>query len=178
MLKKIYDVNVFDDSSIKAMIIELEKYRDDLSHKMDMLIRRLNEEGVHYAKIYISQMDWYGTLGWISSQINSFYDATSHKGVIKIDDSRAAFVEFGTGIVGSTSPHPGELFGWEYNTMGHGASGWLYPTTERDPNPNKTIRNGKLYAWTAGMPSRPFMYDAGIHLELVVDQIAREVFGA
>ena len=176
MLKRIYEVNVFDDASISNIIRELENYRDELEMKMHILMSRLTDEGIEYAKIYIGQMDWYGTLGWISSQINGYYDATTHRGVIKCDDSRAMFVEFGTGIVGSTHPHPGNLFGWIYDVNGHGVGGWWYPTKANDPNPNKKEYNGQLYAWTAGMPSRPFMYDTGVHLELVIDKIAREIF--
>ncbi len=35
-----------------------------------------------------------------------------------------------------------------------------------DPNPYKSVSaNGKLYAWTKGMPSRPFMYNTAKKIE-------------
>lgn len=72
----------------------------------------------------------------------------------------ASFVEYGTGIIGSTNPHPKVPDDWEYDVNNHGMSGWWYPTTESDPNPTKTkTKNGNFIAFTRGIPSRPFMYD-------------------
>lgn len=79
---------------------------------------------------------------------------------ISVNNDYAVFVEYGTGIVGDSFQHPkANEYGWIYDINSHGESGWYYPTTESDPNPYKWVSpQGGLYAWTRGMPSRPFMY--------------------
>lgn len=176
MLKKIYDVNVFDDSSMKKMVNELIIYREKILNKFNELMAMYTGYGQAEVKARIISYDLNGTLGWLSSQVESTYDGSQKLGIIKISDSRAAFVEYGTGIQGSTHPHP-EAF-WIYDTNGHGDKGWWYPSKADDPNPYKKEINGKLYAWTKGMPSRPFMYDAGRYLYLYLDEFAEKVFGA
>lgn len=73
----------------------------------------------------------------------------------------AIFVEYGTGVVGESNPHPQpSRNGWVYDINEHGDSGWWYPSRESDPNPTRTMtKSGDWIAWTSGMPSRPFMYD-------------------
>lgn len=69
------------------------------------------------------------------------------------------FFEYGTGIKGSTNPHPKPPAGWIYDSNGHGNDGWWYPTTESDPNPYKwRDPSGQLRGWTRGKVSRPFIY--------------------
>lgn len=81
------------------------------------------------------------------------------------------YVEFGTGLVGSGSPHPkASMEGWVYNTehidsLGRISSGWVYPSRPDDPNPNKWVgKDGQLYAFTKGQESRPFMYETWRYL--------------
>lgn len=70
------------------------------------------------------------------------------------------FFEYGTGVMGASSPHPDPFTPWEYDVNGHGESGWWYPTDDTDPNPYKwTDDSGQLRAWTRGKISRPFVYD-------------------
>lgn len=94
-----------------------------------------------------------------SDLINTISYKLTTKGVtIRVGASYSAFVEYGTGIVGATNtPHP-DMGTWDYDINNHGEKGWWYPTESPYPNqPTRTI-NGKLYAWTKGEPSRPFMY--------------------
>ena len=90
----------------------------------------------------------------------------------------AVYVEFGTGIKGEGSPHPDTaILGWKYDINQHGELGWWYPTDNADPNPYKyTAKNGTTYAWTRGMPSRPFMYETAQMLRASVVPVARSVF--
>lgn len=57
----------------------------------------------------------------------------------------AAFIEYGTGIVGSTNPHP--EFPWQYDVNDYGTDGWFY-----------LDKDGKVH-WTMGTKAKPFMYD-------------------
>lgn len=63
--------------------------------------------------------------------------------LIMVGEEYGAFVEYGTGIVGSNNPHPHP---WAYDVNAHGDDGWIYKGAD-----------GKRH-WTAGQPSRPFMY--------------------
>ena len=76
----------------------------------------------------------------------------------------APFIEFGFGAVGGHNPHPvPSLAGWKYDINKHGESGWWY---------NK----GGEWHWSGGQPSKPFMYETGKDLRLLVPKIAKEVF--
>jgi hypothetical protein len=57
----------------------------------------------------------------------------------------AAFIEYGTGIVGAGQPHP--KFPWAYDVNDYGTDGWLYLDS-----------NNKLH-WTMGTKAKPYMYD-------------------
>lgn len=61
--------------------------------------------------------------------------------------SIAKAVEYGTGIVGSTSEANGiaESDGWQYDVNGHGEQGWFYK------------KNGNLY-WSKGFEGRLIYY--------------------
>ena len=88
--------------------------------------------------------------------------------VIYTDCPWAAYVEFGTGVVGEKSPHPNKsMAGWKYDVNSHGEAGWYY------------FKDGEWH-WTNGMISRPFMYETGQQLRNmgVISRIAKEVFGS
>lgn len=116
---------------------------------IDELCNRLKSKMIEYLVLY--------GLG-DSNLVNEILVLKTKNGVVLTAGADyAMFVEYGTGIVGATNPHPHP---WAYDINGHGDNGWYYPTTDDDPNPNKHVYNGQLYAWTKGMPSRPFMYKA------------------
>ncbi|MDO5549306.1 MAG: hypothetical protein Q4F79_12580 [Eubacteriales bacterium] len=125
-------------------------------------------------------MDDRGTLGWVESAIDSeTVERTGMRfiGGIVCHDEKAAFVEMGTGFIGAGHPHEIAVrLGWRYDINSHGAAGWWYPTTSSDPNPHKREIDGRLYAWTAGMPARPFMHDAYKNLKRDLKTTAKEVF--
>lgn len=53
--------------------------------------------------------------------------------------------EFGTGIVGSNSPHVDEMLaksGWKYDVNNHGEKGWIYPKQDGS------------FGWTKGQPAQ------------------------
>lgn len=92
--------------------------------------------------------------------LNSIDVKVDKNGVeIKIGCDYAVFIEYGTGIVGSTNPHPNP----KKNNWIYGNGGWWYPTTEviqqRYPNQITNYYNGTLYAFTRGQKSKPFLYD-------------------
>src|SRR5690554_2123449 len=82
---------------------------------------------------------------------NGFYISTFGSNYSAED--YAMYVEFGTGIVGTGmseekkgKPHPkASESGWNYDVNEHGESGWTYPTSADDPNPNKWQDEDGIY---------------------------------
>jgi len=159
--------------NIEAALKQLDNYKQSLEAKVTALVRRLVEDGVNIAKAQVIDLGAFETFE-LASSIDGMMYVEENKGIIFTDCPYAAYVEFGTGVVGKGEPHP--KFPWAYDINNHGDSGWWYPTDETDPNPHKHTYNGQLYAWTKGMPSRPFMYNTSVELRDKLTQIAKEVF--
>ena len=58
----------------------------------------------------------------------------------------ATYAEYGTGIVGSKTPHTDPVMAWTYDMNNHGYSGWWYRSIAGVPT------------FTIGIPSQPFMF--------------------
>ena len=148
---------------INRAIRDLKRYKRELNKKVSLLIKTLTDYGVDVAKAQIRELGaWY--TGELESSITGYFSPTVGAGVIKAGSPYAVFVEFGTGIVGQTSPHP-DPKDWQYDINKHGEDGWIY-FNERD---------GRWH-WTKGVESRPFMYNTAKELEMECMRIAKEVF--
>lgn len=156
-------------NGIQRAINEITRYRNELKQKANKLVRDLVSEGASLARSECPVRT-----GNLYNSIVEEFDSTENKGYIRVNCPYAVYVEMGTGIRGEQSPHPDKSvigFDFDYDRNGHGAGGWWYPTDASDPNPTKyTAKDGQMYAWTAGMPSRPFMYNAAKQLK---DKIRR-----
>lgn len=155
--------------SFRKLAKDIRKYRHSLQDKCEEFAYRMAEEGVKIAQMKILSFDAVMT-GELLSSMNLEAGNIVSNGAsyyIYTDCDWAAFVEFGTGVVGKSNPHPDTgLVGWKYDTNDHGESGWWY------------YYDGEWH-WTKGMPSRPFMYETAQELidMNVILRIAREVFG-
>lgn len=153
-------------SEVRNAIKEVQKYKENLNYKCKVFAERLAEEGVALARIKVSEKDAIYT-GELLSSIKAEYGGSSAEGAtwyIYTDCDWAIYVEFGTGVVGSQSPHPDtSLVNWKYDVNSHGESGWYY------------YKDGEWH-WTKGMPSRPFMYETGRDLGQIIQMVAKEVF--
>lgn len=148
---------------INRAIRELQRYKKELNEKVSRLIETLTDYGVDVAKAQVRELGaWY--TGELESSITGYFSPTVGVGVIKAGSPYAVYVEFGTGIVGQTSPHP-DPKDWQYDINKHGEDGWIY-FNERDDR----------WHWTKGFESRPFMYNTARELEKECVRIAREVF--
>lgn len=160
-------------SNLDIAIKAVEDYKKTLPKKVTEIIRRLVAEGQNIAKSQVIDLGAFDTFQ-LANSINGMVYAKDNRGIIFTDCPYAAYVEFGTGVVGKDNPHP--KYPWVYDLNNHGKAGWFYPTDEADPNPNKHEYNGQWYAWTKGMPSRPFMYLTSNELREKLQSIVREVF--
>lgn len=148
---------------INRAIRELQRYKKELNEKVSRLIETLTDYGVDVAKAQVRELGaWY--TGELESSITGYFSPTVGVGVIKAGSPYAVYVEFGTGIVGQTSPHP-DPKDWQYDINKHGEDGWIY-FNERDDR----------WHWTKGFESRPFMYNTARELEKECVRIAKEVF--
>ena len=156
-----------DPESIENAILEIENFEMHLKPAMLELIRQLAEKGVEVARAELVFFDdpAYRT-GALSESVQ--YKLNSDNAVLTAGEgleteygSYAMFVEYGTGIVGASAPHP-EANGYDYDVNSHGAHGWYYPA----PWGWVEAEDGTKLAWTQGMPSRPFMYNTMRDLEV------------
>ena len=174
MAKKKYNLDILSQSSIQTLKNDLMKYESGLSYKARRLAERLSELGVEIARVNLPELDAVFT-GELIGSIHSEYKSSTSKGAIFCvitDSDHAAFVEFGTGIVGMNHSYPFKLpegVKWKYTSgktirqISDGRYGWFY---EKDD---------KWY-FTEGMASRPFMYDTYIELMTIVEKTAKEIF--
>ena len=171
-LKPSYDLSI---SSIRQLQKDLQRYNDSLVFKARELAERLSEKGVEIARVQIADLDAIFTGELIQSLHSEYKGSTEYGAIFAVvtDSDHAAFVEFGTGIVGQQSPYPYELpegVTWEYASgktirqLADGRYGWFYP------------KDGQWY-FTEGMISRPFMYLTSLELQKEVVKIAKEIFG-
>lgn len=171
-MKKI-TVNVLDPKSVEKAIKQLNAYKKEVETKTTELAQRLTDLGAEIARIKIVEMGAYYS-GELLSGVSGYFSPTLNAGFIRVTSDHAAFVEFGTGVVGQSNPHRnGEylsLASWGYVTGSKifttkdGKVGWVYPTDDGG------------FRFTEGMPSRPFMYETALELERQYMQIAKEVF--
>lgn len=153
-----------DTKDINRAIKELKLFKTQFIEKCNRLVETLTDTGVEVARVEVQRLDaWY--TGELMNSIDSYYSPTYNVGIIKAGAYYAAYVEFGTGVVGSQSPHP-DPQDWQYDVNNHGDKGWVYYDDY----------SGK-FRWTKGFKSRPFMYNTARELEKQCEKIAREVFG-
>lgn len=176
MAKKIFKADL-SISSIRNLQKELEKYRDSLTYKCQLLAEKLSERGVEIARVQIADLDAIFTGELIQSLHSDYKDSNKYGAVFAVvtDSDHALFCEFGTGQRGKDSPYPYPLpegVSWDYATgktirqnSKTGAYYWFYPG-----------QDGKWH-YTEGMPSRPFMYLTSMELIREIPKIAKEVFG-
>ena len=154
-------------SGINRAIRELKQFQSDLEECCNELVRVLVEDGMTVAKMNVMSMNAVYT-GSLEDSIQGVFFPGERTGVIFADAPYALFVEYGTGIVGAGSPHPGaEGVEWDYDVNSHGEKGWVY-YAEVDGN--------KRFRWTAGQPSRPFMFETMRWLEANAPNIAGKAF--
>ena len=163
-----------DPKSIDSAIREVRKSKRKAEfYAAQALIQRLVDFGVEIVKVKIANLGAVSS-GSLLSGVDGYFSPMENLGFVKVSSDHAAFVEFGTGVVGQNSPHKnGEYLAraaWDYAsgskifTTKDGKVGWIYPT-----------KDGK-FRFTEGMESRPFMYQTALELQSKFPEIVKEVF--
>lgn len=163
------DLSVNGITQLKKELLNYKNYT--LQSKVELLTKRLAEQGVVTAKANVTSLDAIFT-GELINSIHTQYGGSA-KGTaifyVVADSEHAIYVELGTGIVGAKKPYKGKLpvmyaQGKTIHHTKNGKYGWFYQDA-----------NGDWY-FTEGMPSRPFMYETSLELMSIVVKTAKEVF--
>lgn len=139
---------VIDMNHVERGLAEFDKFSKDYEKAVEASTRECKERTKNKL---LENLGNYKLGG--SSLARSIYALPTHDGFeVGSYSGHADFVEFGTGTVGSNSPHPAPMENsWEYNIertpKAHENGGWWYYDD-----------NGKRH-WTKGQPSRPFIYN-------------------
>lgn len=170
---KTLHINVLSKQSINLAIRRLEEYKKEAETKTIALAQRLTDLGVEIVRMKIVELGAVDK-GDLLSSVGGYFSPLLNAGFVMVTSDHAAFVEFGTGIVGNATPHSNAEYlakaSWKYMvgekifTTKDGKVGWVYPTDDGG------------YRFTEGMPSRPFMYETALELERQFVQIAKGVF--
>jgi len=150
---------------IDQALTELRKFKFDFLKACNQMIEKLVIEGIGQAKMHIMA---YGAMdtGELVNSVDGFFNPGTRKGIVYANAGYAAFVEYGTGVVGAGASHPdARKDGWAYDVNNHGEKGWVYHS-DRDGN----------FHWTMGMPSRPFMYATAQRLRDKAPGFAEDLF--
>lgn len=156
------------ESSLKAAQRWVKSYADSLDSKLDDACRELAEVGEQSAKANAPRDH-----GLLAASIR--VQPASRKGYEVVADAvdgmghpYAAFVEFGTGVVGSGT-YPGELpgaYGYDsgQSPWAHEGDGWFYWS-----------ENMHDYVFTMGHAAQPFMLPAMADMRARIAQAARRL---
>lgn len=150
-----------DEDSIAQAVQEIEDFKEELIWKCNKLIETLAAEGEYIARWKVASYNAVDT-GELLDSITGFFDKGSRVGFIRAGATYAIYVEFGTGIVGASNPHP---LGFAYDINNHGEKGWRYYNSDRGYG-----------GWSKGYPARPFMYHTFLELEQKAHEVAANIF--
>ena len=143
-------------AGLDSAIAELKEYQRKVEALGEKVVKRLADEGAENARELASFMNAVDT-GELVGSIRGEVEGST--GYVRATAGHAAYVEFGTGVVGARSPHPGGS--WVYDINAHGDEGWYY------------YKNGGKH-WTRGMPSRPYMWDTAEMMAQAVPNVVAE----
>jgi len=178
MAKKVFKSNL-SQSGIKNMIRELERYKNSLDRKLQMLISELLKIGVTVAETNVSEspLGKYVTLSTNIKPSGKGYEGILlAKGQVMEHEDFAPFsvilaIEFGAGIHYNPVPNPkAELFGYGVGTFpdqthAFQPDGWYFWDEEKQ----KWVHS---FGVKATMP----MYNADMEIIQNIKKIAEEVF--
>lgn len=170
-----------DPESIEAAAREIEKIADQLRNAMRALVERLMEEGVSHAKIEIATLNAVDTGSLMASIGMGAYDPQTRTGVVYAGGYHAFYVEFGTGVVGAGSPHPGIASGeiGSFSVMGENGNTYTKYGTYKHKNDGWVYMNDKgQFRWTKGYEARPFMYNTFKHLEQIAPREGADIIAS
>lgn len=164
MAKRRIRFSLFDPDSLADAIREMQTVAENVPNYANAALNEIAEVGAQYAQSKV--------VAYQAMDTGNLYDSIHSEGVrpderiakVVADAWYAAYVEYGTGIVGSNKSHPNPD-GWDYDINKHGEAGWWY----------YDWGYGR-WMWTKGQPARPFMHETRLYLEQQAPKITAKVF--
>ena len=137
----------------------------DIQQFASDLVEELAKEGVALAKDNLRSQHFTNYPSELEQSVQYVVNRNQKpaRATISADAGFAAYVEYGTGIVGKNSPSPSaSIKGIVYDRNNHGDGGWVY------------FKNGK-FRWTKGQTSKPFMYETAQQLTELIPSVAERL---
>lgn len=159
-----------DPKSVENALLQVELFEEHFYEAVRDLCEYLLNTGVEIAKFNLAA---YGSdrSGALRDSIHrGAFDMSSGRGVIMAGEGipYALYVEFGTGLMGSSNPPPDAVkAGWEYDVNDHGTEGWVYYDDYFG-----------RFVWTTGQMGKPFMYDTINELASVAEREGGSIIAA
>lgn len=153
------------EQSVDSAIRQLQRYLDSLEAKTDELCARLAEECADAARAN-APVD----TGWLQAGISVEKRGDASYEVVS-EGEYAAFVEFGTGVVGQGT-YPGEL------PAGYGYDERRTPSAHDPMDPEAWFYYDRygVRRRTKGHAAQPYMLDSAEYARSLVAETAKEVF--
>lgn len=153
------DINAKDN--IRLSVSSLEGYIKQLELKKEQILKAT--EGIANRLAEEASKDTYKSVEVVPAQMQGTTAIAYARSTDEIDTYR----EFGTGIVGSQSPHVDEALaksGWQYDVNEHREKGWIYP------------KKDGTFGWTKGQPAQKKFYFASKRAREKFLEISKEEF--
>lgn len=170
MSRKVLKADLFKSADISRLIKEVNSYRDSLTNKCELFVKRLSEIGIPIIDKNISSAEGDSDKShYTHIEINSYGAYSQAKLICEGQD--LLFIEFGAGIHynGAGSPHPlGKEMGYTIGSYGKGQGKndfWFY------------YKDSGEAVMSHGTQATMPMYKAAVEMRSQILNIAREVFG-
>lgn len=179
MAKKTLKINLFDSKSLQKAIDEINRYKNDLPRKCELLCQRLAESGVQVAKTAISESPQGKTITLTTdirpekAGCKAILMATGK--TVTSSDGRSfnllLAVEFGAGIKYNATANP------KASEFGMGVGTFPDQTHAFDPNGWYYLGDDGEWHHSYGVRATMPMYKASMEIQRNIKEIAKEVFG-
>ena len=155
-------------SSIAEAAKAVEQYAAALDTRLEGALSALGEAGADAARASVPVDTGTLSLSIRSERTGKLAREVTAQATDPNAHSYAAFVEFGTGVVGAAAGYPGDLSGWSYDQRqtpeAHEGDGWWYV------HPDGTTR------FTRGRAGSHYMADAAAAMRQRAHETVRRAF--
>ena len=154
-------IDAFSRKSIVQAKDRLTKISKKVGSGSHEAVKNLTLAGYEYMKSIAPVFT-----GELAGSITWEYDESTNTGRIIVGSGYALYVEYGTGIVGASRPHPEPAPGWTYDSNGHGEKGWTY-----------WDEKAQKYRWTKGQPASAFVYRTREYMKSIAGETLKVSMG-
>lgn len=174
-MSKEISLDIFDITTVKSAIKELETYAKKLEKKANMFVKILGEDGIGTIKAgYASAMTDGDT---DLSDISVTMTDVSHGTVtVKVDGHAVLFLEFGTGPLNPDNPIARASL-TSGNVLEHGEYSKILGFDRIDENGQWEYKDSKgNKVVTTGLPAQSIVFNSMQEVKAKVEKLAKAVF--